>query len=232
MFEKFLDSFSVQEIQFINWSIIFILASITLIIILPAIIKMFQRWRLQHKIQSLGTDSVHYVNLPDGLGGHLLYEHIILGDEGIAIYNLARYRGNVFAADKIDLWTQVDNNRSYKFPNPLIELESKKVALKAQLPEVPVLSGLLVARNVHFPKGKPENVHLLNTLSVVTKETVNPVYQAAWKKLKEMAQPLSENERNIYLDKEETKSYWGRFIVSGFFYLIAIAWFVIQAGYI
>ena len=225
MFEKFLDSLSVQETQFFNWFILFVLVFVSLIVGLPALIKVIQRWRLKRKIQNLGTDSIHYVNIPDGLGGRLFYEHVILRQDGIAIYSLARYRGNIFAADKIDVWAQVENNRSYKFPNPLMELESKKVALKAQLPEIPVLPGILVAHNVNFPKGKPENVHLLNTLPAATTDVVNPVYLEAWNKLKNMAQPLSENERNVYLDNEENSTYWGQFIFSGLFLLLAFAWF-------
>jgi len=226
LFAKFLDSLSVQEIQQLNWILTFVLVFISLVILLPALFKVIQRWRLLQKIQSLGKDSLHYVNLPDGLGGHLFYEHLLLTKNGIVIYTLARYRGNVFAAEKIDIWTQVENNRSYKFPNPLIELESKKVALKALIRKVPIQTGILVARNVDFPKGKPENVHLLNTLAPANNEEINPEYHDAWIKLKKTGQPLSENERNIYIDKEEQNTYWGRFLFAGLLLLLALVLFL------
>jgi hypothetical protein len=215
-----------QEVQFLYWTLLVALIFISITIALPALIKITNRWRLYSKIKCLGNDSIHHVNLPDGLGGSLFYEYIILSHEGLSIYNIARYRGNVFAADTIEVWTQVENNRSYKFPNPLLELESKKVALVAQLPDIPISTGLLIPKKVIFPKGKPESVHILNTLLPVTTEMVNPGYLETWGKLKKMALPLSENEKKIYLDLEETRSYWGRLMISMIFLVLAVIVFL------
>jgi len=228
LFTKFLDSLSGQEVQFLYWALLVVLFMTSISIALPALLKMTLRWRLHTKIKSLGSDSIQHVNLPDGLGGSLFYECIILNAHGLNIYNVARYRGNIFAADTIEVWTQVENNRSYKFPNPLLELESKKIALAAQLPGIPITPGLLLTNNVIFPKGKPESVHLLHTLPAVTTEASNPVYLEAWEKLKVMAQPLSENEKKIYLDQEEVKSYWGRLTVSIVILVFAITLFIMS----
>ena len=222
MFTKFLDSLSGQEVQYLYWTLLVVLIIISITIALPALIKITNRWRLHSKIRTLGNDFIQYVNIPDGLGGSLFYEYIILNNDGLTIYNIARYQGNIFAADTIEVWTQVENNRSYKFPNPLLELESKKVALVAQLPDIPIRSGVLVAKNVIFPKGKPERVSLLHSLPPVVNEMTNPVYRDAWEKLKKMALPISENEKKIYLDLEEKKTYWGRLIVSMVFLVLAV----------
>ncbi len=182
-----------HEALLLTWGPALVLLALALIVIWPVLRSHYAHWRLLRQIRALGTESLHNIVIPDGMGGRIYIENLVLTTEGILVLPVKRYTGVLFAADNIDLWTQVVGKRSYKFPNPLPELEAYVMAVRALVPDTGVEGRLLVARGAEFPKGKPQRlVPVAEAAATLRRKTDTPVpdaLQRAWAQLKTVAEP-------------------------------------------
>jgi len=105
------------------------------------------------------------VIIPDGIGGLLEVEHIILTEQGLLLIETYPMSGNLFGAETIDQWTQIVDGRSYKFANPLRRIRTSRQALKALAPKAPVYCRIIFNANSVFPKGKPDDVSTISSLA-------------------------------------------------------------------
>lgn len=110
-------------------------------------------------------DEIKEIIIPDGIGGLLEVEHMILTEQGLLLIETYPMSGNLFGADTIDQWTQIVDGRSYKFANPLRHIRTSRQAIKALAPKVPVFCRIIFNANSVFPKGKPDDVSVLTSLS-------------------------------------------------------------------
>lgn len=116
-------------------------------------------------LQSFKRDELKEIIIPDGIGGLLEIEHVILLDQGLLLIETYPISGNLFGADQIDEWTQIVDGRSYKFTNPLWHIHNASQALRLLAPNVPIFCRVVFNADSHFPKGKPDEVSILATLS-------------------------------------------------------------------
>ncbi|PHS68998.1 MAG: nuclease-like protein [Methylophaga sp.] len=110
-------------------------------------------------------DEMQNFIIPDGIGGLLEVEHLILMEQGLLIIETFPISGNLFGAEKIDQWTQVIDKRSFKFINPLQHIHDTRQALKVLTPKIPIFCRVIFSADSHFPKGKPEEVSTLSSLA-------------------------------------------------------------------
>ena len=183
----------------ITWLAPLALLLLALLVAMPDIKRLLLEWQLKRCIRRLGYDSLHHVVIPDGVDGVVYLEHLVLGKQTIYVLPIQRYRGVVFAADNIDTWTQVNGNRSYKFTNPLHQLEADILAVKSNLPKAAIDGRVLVTRGAEFPKGKPDKVVSMSEIESmlgVDKQTepVDEIKQA-WNSLKKLV--ASESMREL-----------------------------------
>ena len=68
------------------------------------------------------------------------------------------YVGNIYCAERIAEWTQVIGQKSFKFENPLFELDNQLTALTLALGNVPLKGYLFFSHSAVFPKGHPDSV--------------------------------------------------------------------------
>ncbi|MGD9385440.1 MAG: hypothetical protein PVF28_02730, partial [Thioalkalispiraceae bacterium] len=85
--------------------------------------QLLVHWRLHSLVNRLGKASLKNVYIPDDLGEMIYVEQLILRPTELLLVMIKPFRGNIFAAEQIDLWTQVVGHRSYKFANPLHQQE-------------------------------------------------------------------------------------------------------------
>ncbi len=110
-------------------------------------------------------ENVKNIILPDGIGGLVEIEQLVLLKQGIVIIETYPIAGNIFGADNIDQWTQIIEGRSFKFTNPLYRAQLLRQAIQVIAPDTPILNRIIfTAKDSTFPKGKPENVSTLTTL--------------------------------------------------------------------
>ena len=116
-------------------------------------------------LQPYKQADVHNVVFPDGVGGLVDIEHLVLLKQGILIIETYSMSGNLFGADNIEKWTQMINGKSFKFTNPLYRIQMLRQAIQVIAPNTPLFYRVIfTATDASFPKGKPEHVSTLLTL--------------------------------------------------------------------
>ncbi|MDB2705703.1 NERD domain-containing protein [Pseudomonadota bacterium] len=116
-------------------------------------------------LQPYIKNEIKHIIIPDGIGGLLEIEHLILLDQGLFLIETYPMAGNLYGAETIDLWTQIVDGRSYKFDNPLRRLRISRQAIKSLAPDIPVFCRVIFNSDSIFPKGKPSEVSVLESLA-------------------------------------------------------------------
>ncbi|MDX1696726.1 MAG: nuclease-related domain-containing protein [Thiohalobacterales bacterium] len=171
----------------------------TLLIVLVALAGVLyllhlriRRWRgdraTRKIIRRLGARSLQDLVLPDGTGGEVTIDHLLLAPDGLVIVNVMRFDGLIFGGRHTDQWTQVLGRKSYKFENPNHYLQRQINAIDLLVPDAPV-SGRLLFSNARFPKDKPDGVIVMGDLKSLPRrpryrDIPGPV-RTAWKQLQE-----------------------------------------------
>lgn len=120
--------------------------------------------KTNYRLKRLGFKQVANFQCPDGLGHHFAIDRLILRRDGITLLMHKSFPGKIFCADKIDEWTQMLGRKSYRFKNPLYDLERQVKAVSACVPNVPVDGLLFFDHQAEFPKGHPDSVIYLNNI--------------------------------------------------------------------
>jgi len=172
----------------------FVLAAVILLVI----IVVYKKWSStpEHQMHIILKpyirEEIKKIIIPDGIGGLLEIEHLILTDQGLLLIETYPMSGNLFGAETIDQWSQIIEGRSYKFANPLRHIRTSRQALKVLSPNTAIFCRIIFNANSVFPKGKPEEVSVLNSLGddmeFIKSETPATVAsQKAWDKIMRIA---------------------------------------------
>jgi hypothetical protein len=122
------------------------------------LIVRFHEWRIQRCLNQIGTEQIRNLVCPDGLEGHYTIDRLALTRDAILVIIYKRYVGNIYCAERITEWTQVIGQKSFKFENPLFELENQITALTLAFGSAPLQGSLFFSHGAVFPKGHPESV--------------------------------------------------------------------------
>lgn len=217
------------EAEVMTWGPPIMLLVLALIFGYTTIKNWLKELFLNRTVRKLGVAALRNIVIPDGMDGRVLIENVILTPNGIYILPIKRYCGIIFAADNIETWTQVVGKRSYKFPNPLPELETYLMAARNLLPAVNVTGYILVTRDAEFPKGKPERIIPLAQVAEVlaTKsEEVPDQLRNAWDKLKSAGQKLSKEQKSAMRHLDDGNGGTSQYFISIGLFCAALAWLV------
>ena len=125
-----------------------------------------RRKSLLARLERIASAAAHQVLVPDGMGGFIHIDHILLTPRGIVILDTRRVPGLIFGGDQMSDWTVMGRGHRYTFDNPQPALYDRIAAVKALVGEVPV-EGRLVFSNVgKFTKGIPKWVVMLDGMEV------------------------------------------------------------------
>jgi hypothetical protein len=143
--------------------------------------------RIAWSAKRLGARMLHDISLPDGMGGDINLDFLVLAPDAILVIGVKRYDGLIFGSPRTDEWTQVINSRSYKFPNPDTHLKQQISAVRILLPKIPVRGLHLFTDNAVFPKDKPANVLQAKDLHRLTRrpgmKEIPAELRTAWERL-------------------------------------------------
>jgi hypothetical protein len=114
-----------------------------------------QRMALVARITSVSVDHVRDVLVPDGNGGVLHLDFVLLTPRGILVIDLRDVSGNVFGSDQMSDWTVMDGAQRFTFTNPQSALYDRVAAVRAIAGSVPVEGRIVFTRRAVFPKGLP-----------------------------------------------------------------------------
>ncbi len=148
--------------------------------------------QVDNTLRPFKQNEIRSIIIPDGIGGLLEVERLILMEQGLLIIETYPISGHLFGADRIDQWTQIVDGRSFKFANPLRHIHNSKHALQMLAPKVPIFCRIVFTDDSDFPKGKPDEVSTLKTLQqdlqpILDAPKMSAVSVKAWERILRIA---------------------------------------------
>jgi len=125
-----------------------------------------RRSALLARLERVAFEGVHQVLVPDGMGGFIHIDHLLLTPRGVLVLDTRRVAGLIFGGDQMSDWTVMGRGRRYTFDNPQPALYDRIAAVKALVEEVPVEGRLLFSNVGKFTKGIPKWVLMLDAIEV------------------------------------------------------------------
>ena len=176
-----------------NQYIVFVAAAVGISVVIVFIVFRYYR-RNQHQrqinkaIKDLSRQQLRNILIPDSVNGEIWIDCVLLTDGGVVVFDIRDYVGRVFGGDKINEWTQMIGVKSHKFPNPLIELPARIHAVQEIVGDIPVIGHVIFTCRGAFPKGKPDNVFMVDEVYEKLSSFLRPALPAenlekAWQNL-------------------------------------------------
>jgi hypothetical protein len=151
--------------------------------------------RNQERIESIAYEVLRNVLIPNGSGGQLHLNYLLLTERGLLIIDLFDIPGAVFGGDQMFQWTAIGRKLRFTFSNPQPILYDRIAAVKLLAGEVPVEGRLVFTQRSDFPKGKPKYVVRIDQLNSAFPEidrsrtNVAAAFADVWQNIKKNAQP-------------------------------------------
>ena len=118
----------------------------------------WREWRMQRILNRIGSEQIRDLVCADGLDGYYRIDRLALIEDAILLISYKPFGGNIFCAERISEWTQVIGQKSFKFQNPLFEIENQLTALRLLIGNAPLRGYLFFNHSALFPKGHPDSV--------------------------------------------------------------------------
>jgi len=128
------------------------------------------RWRrsinrdLKKLLRAVSTDTLVDFVIPDGAGGEIHIDHLLLTPRGLMLLETKDMQGAVFAGDRMDLWSATFRGTRLTFNNPIPVLQERAAAISLLAPGVPIDCRVLFVSDATFPKGHPAVVSTIPAL--------------------------------------------------------------------
>ena len=164
-----------------------------------------RRKGLLARLERIGYQAAHQVLVPDGMGGFIHIDHLLLTPRGVLVLDTRRIAGLIFGGDQMSDWTVMGRGRRFTFDNPQPALYDRIAAVKALVGEVPVEGRLLFSNLGKFTKGKPKYVMMLDGIEVEfpavdRSQTTFPklaAYMESWQRLVTQLRPSPHTFTNL-----------------------------------
>src|SRR5437868_8127239 len=129
--------------------------------------KVFRARRaIDAAIASIAYEMLKNVLLPNGNGGQIHVNYLLLTQRGVLVVDLLDLPGAVFGGEQMLEWAAIGKKRRYSFANPQHALYDRMAAVKLLIGgDVPVEGRIIFTVRSSFPKGKPRNVVRIDDLA-------------------------------------------------------------------
>jgi hypothetical protein len=177
-----------------------VIAAALAVALVVALVWWFLRRRrgpeLAQALEAVAIERLQNVLLPDGMGGQIHVEHLVLTGQGLVVIDAKAYAGSIFAGERMAEWTVIGKNGRFTFPNPLGTLYDRVAALRQLVRDVPVAGFVLFAGDADFTKGRPRDV--LSAAELVERyrrpdaadlERLIVAFAPHWERVKEATEP-------------------------------------------
>lgn len=153
---------------------------------------------LARALEAVAIDRLENVLVPDGMGGEIQIEHLVLTGHGLLVIDAKSFAGSIFASERMAEWTVISKQGRFTFPNPLVTLYDRVAALRQLVRDVPVAGYVLFAGSADFTKGRPRDV--LSAAELMERytrpepadlERLMTAFQPHWERVKAATQPAS-----------------------------------------
>ena len=123
-----------------------------------------RRRALLARLERIALRAVHQVEVPDGMGGYIHVDHLLLTAQGILLLDTRRIPGLIFGGDQMSEWTVMQRAHRFTFVNPQTGLYDRIAAVRALAPDLPVEGRIVFTPRGRFPKGLPRHTLMLESL--------------------------------------------------------------------
>ncbi len=113
---------------------------------------------IDERLDALAAARLHGVVVPDGNGGEIELEHLLLTAAGVFVVDVKRIEGRIFGSDRMDAWTAITAQGRHSFANPQGPLLDRVAAVRRLLHDVPVDGRVLFAGDAQFGEHPPSFV--------------------------------------------------------------------------
>jgi len=151
--------------------------------------------RNEERINSIAFEILRNILIPNGNGGQIHVNYLLLTERGLLVLDLFDVPGAVFGGDQMFQWTAIGRKLRFTFANPQSILYDRMAAVKLLAGEIPVEGRLVFTQRGDFPKGKPKDVlridQLNNDFPAIdrTRSNVAAAFQEIWQYIKAEAKP-------------------------------------------
>lgn len=128
--------------------------------ILVVVIRRRRRLDLGAAVRAVALDAVHRVVAPNGMGGQIEIEYLLLTTHGVLVVDTKQFEGTIFGSDRMVEWTVMTKDRRFTFPNPQHNLYDRIAAIRRLVRDVPVHGHVVFSPHADFSKGRPREVLL------------------------------------------------------------------------
>ncbi|HLS81237.1 MAG TPA: NERD domain-containing protein [Steroidobacter sp.] len=160
---------------------------------------LYRRWRVRRDteaaIASVAYEMLKNVLLPNGNGGQIHIQYLLLTQRGLLVADLLDRPGAIFGGDQMLEWTAIGKKRRYTFPNPQHALYDRMAAVRLLTEDVPVEGRLLFTLQSEFPKGKPRNALRIDELTLefppvdAARGAITAAFGEVWANVRKHAEP-------------------------------------------
>jgi hypothetical protein len=159
-----IQALTTSEQQLMTWLLLLAAVAVLLYLLRTPLRSLREQHRIKRAVRRISPRLVHNANLPDGMGGEIHIDFLVLSADAILVIDVKSYDGMIFGSASTDEWTQTINSRSYRFPNPDIHLAQQLGAVRTIVPKVPVRGLHLFTDTATFPWDRPDNVRQVKDL--------------------------------------------------------------------
>ena len=85
---------------------------------------------IKQALEAVAIARLQHVLVPDGMGGHIQVEHLLLTGQGLVVIDAKSFAGTIFASERMEEWTVIGKQGRFTFPNPLPTLYDRVAALR------------------------------------------------------------------------------------------------------
>ena len=162
----------------------------------------YRRWgrfrarkQIVRSFESVSAAVLRDVLIPDGSGGQLHIDFLLLTGRGLLVVDYRDVEGVVFGGEHMREWAVMNGSERSTFLNPLEALYDRIAAVKLLAGEVPVDGRIMFTSRSKFPKGRPPRVLRLDLLEgeypPAVPGTTHPAerYRPAWDQLVGQVEP-------------------------------------------
>jgi hypothetical protein len=162
----------------------------------------YRRWgrfrarkQIVRSFESVSAAVLRDVLIPDGSGGQLHIDFLLLTGRGLLVVDYRDVEGVVFGGEHMREWAVMNGSERSTFLNPLEALYDRIAAVKLLAGEAPVDGRIVFTSRSKFPKGRPPRVLRLDLLEgeypSAVPGTTHPAerYRPAWDQLVGQVEP-------------------------------------------
>jgi hypothetical protein len=162
----------------------------------------YRRWgrfrarkQIVRSFESVSAAVLRDVLIPDGSGGQLHIDFLLLTGRGLLVVDYRDVEGIVFGGEHMREWAVMNGSERSTFLNPLEALYDRIAAVKLLAGEAPVDGRIVFTSRSKFPKGRPPRVLRLDLLEgeypSAVPGTTHPAerYRPAWDQLVAQVEP-------------------------------------------